>query len=146
MRRRDFLIAGSTGAALSAAGLLGMSQAGASAFGSQTPSLFSNVRAVLYEPRYAPSVEFARALARQGAQAFSTQDDVFALWRGELGQCLDCSAPRVAGLTLHSDFEVLRLSARERKLRVLSESLQRFEVSNGGTPGWVTLSSWLIGP
>jgi hypothetical protein len=145
MRRRDFLIAGSTGAALSVAGVFDLTHASAKALGRGTSSLPSGVSVVLYEPRYAPSAAFAEALMQQGARAFSTQDDIVTLWRGELGRCMDCATPRVAGLTLHSDFDVLRMCAREQKLRVLSESLQRFETSLGGTRGWVTLSSWLIG-
>lgn len=102
---------------------------------------------VVYESRYFASREFARLLEERGARAFSTQDDVVCLWRGALGDCLDCDTPLIAGLTLHSDYEILRACARERQLRVLREALYRYDTGGPEARSGrrVTLASWLIG-
>jgi len=147
VRRRDFLINSSTSAVFSIASLAGAAAADAAAIVVPAFPGTVPVGVVLYEPRYAASRDFARSLAKRGARAFSTQDDVVGLWRGVLGDCLDCGEPRIAGLTLHSDLEVMRACARDRKLRVLRESLHRYDTSSpeAGAGRSVTLASWLIG-
>ncbi|MEJ1966640.1 MAG: hypothetical protein WDO56_35905 [Gammaproteobacteria bacterium] len=136
MRRRDFLITGSTGAMIAMA-LPAMAKG-------VDPAVLD---VVLYEPRYLAAREFASRMVDRGARAFGTDECIVQLWRGVLADSLDLGETRIAGLTLHSDFEIARECARDEGLRVLRESLCRCEASSltNGTSRSVTLVSWLIG-
>jgi hypothetical protein len=105
------------------------------------------VDVVLYEPKYLASRDFALQLIEHGARPFSTHDCIVSLWRGPLERCAKQRKARIAGLTLYSDFVIMRECARERRLRVLREDLRQCEAAScmDGAPRSVTLASWLIG-
>jgi hypothetical protein len=89
------------------------------------PAMASSARAegiVLFDARYAPSRELADALARDGLTPLATNQDVVRLWYEE--QTFR-RAPRIAGTTLHSDFEIVRGLLKEQRSRLRLTSLAR---------------------
>lgn len=69
--------------------------------------------AIIFDERYEASLRFARDWQQRGANRFVSQDDVVRLWRNSLQEYRS-----IRGLTTHSDAEVLRACAAERRLTV----------------------------
>jgi hypothetical protein len=114
MNRRDFL----KGAAVVPAAVLRVRlSAVAGTFGSAP----AQIRAVMYDERYADCGVFADLLACQGAVAFSTSGDAASLWYGPLRAHLARYGGHIAGLTTDSDFVVSRDCGRELSFRTLYE-------------------------
>jgi hypothetical protein len=148
MRRREFLIASSLGAAFSAAvawsagfplaAASGVSPASRRVLLSAFTASSADIHAAVYEPRYAIARDFARQHAARGIPAFRADDCMVRLWRGSLARVpLQGEALRIAGTTLYSDFAIARDCARELGLKVLREEWLK------AAP--VTLVHWLIG-
>jgi hypothetical protein len=68
---------------------------------------------VLFDARYGVSRAHADALREQGFRAVPTNQDVVALWYENRPLR---TAPAIAGLTPHSDFEIVRQLLRNKTL------------------------------
>jgi hypothetical protein len=141
MRRRDFLLV-----TTSVSAVMSVAARARSVFKSEDAAV-ERPNAVLYEPKYQASRDFALQLIERGAHPFSTHDCIVAIWRGPLERCLAQRKPRIAGLTLYSDFLIMRECARERGLRVIREDLRQCEAPScvDGSARSVTLVSWVMG-
>jgi hypothetical protein len=111
MRRREFLIVSSVGAAF--ASVARAAPAGAFAAwpggtvrgaaeaphgaGAGTEAVFADVHAVVYEPRYAISRDFARQHEMRGVPVFRSDQCMVRLWRGPL-----VGRPEPGGAVTHS--------------------------------------------
>lgn len=146
MRRREFLIAGSLGAAFGATVARGTTLAtgsgmavvrGSTLAGASETASPADIHALVYEPRCTVARDIAERHARRGVQVFSTDECMVRLWRGPLAQQGRGGSIRIAGTTLYSDFAIARDCARERGLTVMSEGWLK------GAP--FTLVKWLIG-
>ena len=131
MNRRQLLLRGLVVAALApAAGI-----AGAKDEANQT-------LAVVQDPAYRRSREFASLLVARGARLFTPEDDMLGLWHGPLAAFSRAAGPmRLAGLTTWSDFLVLRDCARQAGMAPLST----LDPDAGGARPRATLHAWVMG-
>lgn len=136
MNRRQLLLHGAAVAALAIPPANAAIEK--SAAGSQAPRL-----AVVQDPAYVRSREYAALLVERGAQLF-TSDDMLGLWRSELAAFRQHAgaALRLTGLTTWSDFIVLRDCAREVRLKPLSVLDQ--DAGRAATKR-ATLYAWVLG-
>jgi hypothetical protein len=76
---------------------------------------------VLFDARYGESRAFATACGQRGFVALPTNQDLVRLWYEDV---TFRTAQRLAGVTPHSDFEVLRQLLKEKRvpLRLTSSS------------------------
>src|SRR5690606_3309371 len=83
------------------------------------PRLTASGVSVVFDPRYGDARAFSQAFAKLGASTFAVGPvDAVALWRSQLSVL----RPRaIAGLTTHSDLEVVRGCASEIGLRLQCE-------------------------
>ena len=97
-------------AAVSAASWAGSldRRAGAVPAASEESARANRIDVVIYDARYPDAERFASALARDGARTFATAGEIVTLWREELATRPDIERLWIAGLTLHSDFEIAR--------------------------------------
>jgi hypothetical protein len=79
------------------------------------------VKAVLYDARYADCRAFAKILQSEGAMLFETHGDVAGVWYGALRTARARCGGSVAGIGTDSDWVVSRECGREQGLRVAYE-------------------------
>jgi hypothetical protein len=82
----------------------------------------SGIAVAISDERYSDSRRFAAALHGQGAQVFTSEPDLVHVWRNALAARVNQRDFRIAGLTTHNDFEVMRICAREAGLKVSYEA------------------------
>lgn len=100
--------------------------------------------AVVHDPLLPRSAQYATRMSARGAQLFTPETDVLALWHGPLrAWCAAQPGPvRITGLTTRTDFLVLRDLARGAGLRTLVQ-----QDPDAGTPRRrATLVAWVLGP
>lgn len=132
MNRRQLLLRGVLVAALAPAA----HRAGAG--NEAAPAL-----AVVQDPAYRRSREFASLLVERGARRFTPDLDMLALWHGELSALRRIEGGlRLAGLTTWSDFLVLRDCAGKAGLAPLSIMDPD---AGAARPARATLHAWLLG-
>jgi hypothetical protein len=134
-------------AAVSAASWAGSldRRAGAVPAASEESARANRIDVVIYDARYPDAERFASALARDGARTFATAGEIVTLWREELATRPDIERLWIAGLTLHSDFEIARGLAAAHGLRVFHRRscAPRPADAVRARPG--ALTSWLLG-
>ena len=81
----------------------------------------TRVDVVVFDERYDEAVQFAAELEQAGAVALATRGEIVTQWRECPTLAERSRRLRIAGLTLHSDFELLRSFSAAMGLRVLHE-------------------------
>ncbi|HVY79479.1 MAG TPA: hypothetical protein VG994_00735 [Steroidobacteraceae bacterium] len=147
MKRRQFMEIMASCAAVSAASWAGSfsGRVDTALAAPEKPAPAHRIDVVIYDARYPDAERFASALAREGATAFATAGEIVTLWRESLATRPDVDGLWIAGLTLHSDFEIARGLAAAHGLRVFHRrsGAPRPPDAMRARPG--ALTSWLLG-
>lgn len=145
MRRRQFIGLAGAGAAVCAASWKGLRPASAASWkgsGSAAAAsgpLAQRVDLVIYDERYPDAERFAEEWRKAGARVLATSGEIVTLWREQVAGPVGSGFRRIVGLTLHSDFEIVRGLAAGHRLRVLQKEHRVARIRAG------TLTCWRLG-
>jgi hypothetical protein len=91
---------------------------------------------VIYDERYPDAERFAEEWRQAGVRVLPTSGEIVTLWHEQVAGSLEAGARRITGLTLHSDFEIVRGLASRHRLRVLQKELRVARIRAGSLTCW----------
>jgi hypothetical protein len=93
----------------------------------------------IYDERYPDARHAAVEHERVGARVLATSGEMVTLWREGIAGAAKKGPVRIAGLTQHSDFEIVRSLASLHRLRVVQQEHRIARARSG------TLTAWVLG-
>jgi hypothetical protein len=97
------------------------------------------IRFFVYDERYPDARQAALEQESAGARVLATSGETVTLWREHIAAAASKGPVRIAGLTQHSDFEIVRSLASLHRLRILQQEHRIARARSGA------LTAWLLG-
>lgn len=97
------------------------------------------VRFFIYDERYPEGQRAGLQWKGASVRTLGTSGEIVTLWREQIAGAAAAGPVRIAGLTQHSDFEIVRSLASLHRLRVIQQEHQFARARLG------TLTAWLLG-
>lgn len=96
-------------------------------------------RFFIYDERYPDARQAALEQEAAGARILATSGEIVTLWRERIAGAMNVASVQIAGLTQHSDFEIVRSLTAVHRLRVMQREHRIGRARSG------TLTAWLLG-